>query len=672
MEDPSEEWRIQEYPPREEESNSKLSWIWDKGLRLGMKLVFTGVVISSAPFVLPPLVVLSALAVTFSVPVGLVFVSCACTGKLISHLLSELRPPPLLEYGTTSSKEEEEHKVDREGQDDAVMEAGYVEMLDYETTPRHDGYDMEAEEEEEFEEDVKKRADMQIELVDDGTTEIEEEDIILLDTEGVVGIDKDRKAVMEGVNVTAEEDEYEQDVGESVGKEKAVGEILKGIREAEQELSSLEEGRREMSVDVTAEENGYKGNAESVKKEEAVGEILKGIREAEEEPSSMKEGRREMPVDAVIVAEAGGKDDSYIGRVEVLAPVLPKEGEEKCGYKHKFGDVDEEELARETTGLVEAFRDERKDDNGKEVNVQSMRENCGIVGSGEIKVPSENQNVDGKIGLQKDSRYVERAKQMEKDEEILLEDKTEDRKSPDVVMIPVGFKLGGDTLGVVEGTRCDRNLNSISIEAEALKTDGGSSGGGDIGSCTAMKQKPIMEKKLVVHAKRTGNHTSTVISEEVSSDRKEATLVLSSEVGQGLLDQGYGCGAPEMDSYSDGRKHKEVETASSDIIDRSMDYREFPISLGVSVPKPVETVLQQETTAGPNEALPNAAKIWEEIHAMRMIVGYKATPRASCVEELKALYVFTGVEPPASVKDPSDVEDINEKLHFLKSIIGVK
>jgi len=69
---------------------------------------------------------------------------------------------------------------------------------------------------------------------------------------------------------------------------------------------------------------------------------------------------------------------------------------------------------------------------------------------------------------------------------------------------------------------------------------------------------------------------------------------------------------------------------------------------------------------------PSEEKIWEQLHAMRTVVGYKVAPQSSSAEELKALYIFTGVEPPASSKGPVDLTDINEKLHFLMSIIGVK
>ena len=65
-------------------------------------------------------------------------------------------------------------------------------------------------------------------------------------------------------------------------------------------------------------------------------------------------------------------------------------------------------------------------------------------------------------------------------------------------------------------------------------------------------------------------------------------------------------------------------------------------------------------------------KIREQINALRTIVGYKVVPREILVEELKALYIFTGVEPPASFESPSDLVEVNDKLQFLMSIVGVK
>lgn len=57
---------------------------------------------------------------------------------------------------------------------------------------------------------------------------------------------------------------------------------------------------------------------------------------------------------------------------------------------------------------------------------------------------------------------------------------------------------------------------------------------------------------------------------------------------------------------------------------------------------------------------------------MRVIVGYRAAPQASCLEELKALYLFTGVKPPESLKDVTNLDELNAKLRYLMSIVGVK
>jgi len=65
--------------------------------------------------------------------------------------------------------------------------------------------------------------------------------------------------------------------------------------------------------------------------------------------------------------------------------------------------------------------------------------------------------------------------------------------------------------------------------------------------------------------------------------------------------------------------------------------------------------------------------IWKQIHGIRKVVGYEGTIQASCAQELKALYIFTGVEPPAFLNENSnDPIEIKEKLHFLMSIVGIK
>ncbi|XP_054797943.1 uncharacterized protein LOC129302994 [Prosopis cineraria] len=65
-------------------------------------------------------------------------------------------------------------------------------------------------------------------------------------------------------------------------------------------------------------------------------------------------------------------------------------------------------------------------------------------------------------------------------------------------------------------------------------------------------------------------------------------------------------------------------------------------------------------------------KLWKEINAIRVIVGYEGTPKASCINELKNLYILAGVEPPSLLNASGNSCEIHDQLHFLMSILGVK
>lgn len=64
-------------------------------------------------------------------------------------------------------------------------------------------------------------------------------------------------------------------------------------------------------------------------------------------------------------------------------------------------------------------------------------------------------------------------------------------------------------------------------------------------------------------------------------------------------------------------------------------------------------------------------KIWKKINAIRVIVGFKAPRRSSYIEEVKALYLFTGIEPPPTATVATSSE-LDAKLSFLMSVIGLK
>ncbi|PKU86827.1 uncharacterized protein LOC110102400 isoform X1 [Dendrobium catenatum] len=68
----------------------------------------------------------------------------------------------------------------------------------------------------------------------------------------------------------------------------------------------------------------------------------------------------------------------------------------------------------------------------------------------------------------------------------------------------------------------------------------------------------------------------------------------------------------------------------------------------------------------------NEEQHWDQIFSLRAIVGYNETLQPSLREEVMALYLYIGVEPPVSLKHATDIAEINKNLQFLKSVVGVK
>jgi hypothetical protein len=152
MEDPSEEWKIEEYSA--EADGGKVRWILNKGLMIGRKILITGIVVSSAPIVLPPLLALSAIGFIVSVPSGFLLASYACSEMLMRKLLSN---------------DEEEVYWDEEKEEEGE---GFV------------GEDYMEKEEEELMEETKGRVEMRIELVDEEVGENNEDVVEYVEENG--------------------------------------------------------------------------------------------------------------------------------------------------------------------------------------------------------------------------------------------------------------------------------------------------------------------------------------------------------------------------------------------------------------------------------------------------------------------------------------------------------
>jgi hypothetical protein len=462
MEEPSEEWKIEEYPS--EDNGGKIGWFLNKGLGLGKKVLITGILVSSTPLVLPPLLVISAIGFAASIPSGLFLASYACSERLMTKLLPWPASPPFVqEFGMASDDEE----VEEEG----VGFGGYI--------------GMEKEEEEQMEE-TKREVEMRIELDD---KEMEE--------------NEDEQGLVEDVDDILEENRYEEDAFEYLDEkeEDTLEEIHLGLREDDKEEPAVEEKRDEEPVDegakrlvVVIEDDEESGNIIEVSETpfevtnvvlEDVGECLDekpleeinkvkqlGLREDEKEEPALEEKRDEQPVDEgaeglVVVIEDDEESGNRIEELETPFEVTTVVLEDTGGHERVN---EEEELVRETRGLIETLRDEGKANDAVEEDKQCVEErqrgteegNQKIVKSAEeMRIPIKEKNIYSMVEM---------------------EGKLEELREEEVT------KVGEKMLE----TRYMENIDAVPKEVEAIEKIGGILEGKTVVN-NVPEEKPIVE-----------------------------------------------------------------------------------------------------------------------------------------------------------------------------------
>lgn len=349
MEDPSEEWKIKEYSS--EAICGKVSWMLNKGLLLGKKILIAGIVVSSTPLVLPSLLAISAIGLAVSVPSGLILASYACSEKLMRKLFPGTAAPPLLlDFGLVSN--DEEICRDEEKEEGVVGFGGEVDMV---------------EGEEDRMEETERLGEMSIEVVE---KEIEDN----TDGKATAGADygqgrakKDKKEFVEDVD-TVEEDGYEEDVGEY---------------EDEEEEKPLEERI----------------------------EVKHGLKEEKEEPEI--EGKTDEQLlqerhGLVVVIEGDEGSGNKVGEVET-----PFQGTtaalEGLGCPKKVSGIEEEELLRETRVPIERLRDEGTGDDAEKDYRRHVEERQGGAEAGGDNKDQDfplNRDLDVVITFTTDEREI--------------------------------------------------------------------------------------------------------------------------------------------------------------------------------------------------------------------------------------------------------------------------
>ncbi|XP_024989699.1 uncharacterized protein LOC112524202 isoform X2 [Cynara cardunculus var. scolymus] len=537
MEDPESEWAIQEYPSWNEEGDM-LKWILKKGYGIGKKMVITGIIVSSAPLVLPPLVVFSAMGVAFSVPFGLVFASYACTNKLMRKLL----PTPEIELPLMRDEEQSEDiKQGYECLDDyrqiegglVTIMGGIVDKKGYYTDEDDDLKRqnlMQQEDEQERIRYIEERAEIRFELDDDGYHKKVEALMTNVD-ENVVEDDQAYDRIKDVELDDGGDDDYRQFLqGKSIVIQQGV-EMRLGDERVQGSRSNIKVGGN------SADEQGY---------EEDAGEYLEG-----DDDDSLEEERKEAMEDET------------------------------------------EEIVKGSTGLLEKIRDEGRRNIDNESTTDPVRVKEIDSEKKLVEEASKNEEPGGEIR-----------------QEVVLAGRNEENNfnAREVERQPVGDATKKKNMGLQE-----KNSSIPENEHAILRT----------------------KEEQLIHA----NADAREIGGESGLD------LFGTSMNSGSLEAG-----DEVDAMALPNSFRRPTLDS--------DYVKVASTTDTKVPSR-EDNLDEE-------------KIWEKISTMRAIVGYKAPSEATYMGELKALYVFTGIEPPASFKGDSDLDEVNANLKFLMSIVGVK
>ncbi|XP_021818353.1 uncharacterized protein LOC110760406 [Prunus avium] len=600
---------------RAEANSSRVSWIMNKGLGLGKKILVTGIVISSAPLVLPPLVVISAIGFAFCVPCAVVLASYACIVKLMNKLLPYSTPPVLLENGTLMSNDDEEEE--EQGEEQSTWVGGKID------TEKEEGWGSG---------DILEGGEMRIELVEEENEEIFEEG----------RIEEGDECVQEGVKKNAQEyfaedeNRYEEDVGEATDVEEML--IFDNIN-----VVNIEGLIQDYKDDTLLDENSVSD--------------MYGL------VSNVVEGAEEIGLTPI----------------EVTAVVM-----EESGYQETASNTaEEEELVEETRELLEKIRDEGNADNAMDMEKQYAGEVEGA--KWEVRDQQFDWNAEEReilvedkisdIGLEKPTGTMNGGVGRVPNECEDMQERQEMKHVNDANTTTVSghVKPTGDIGSVLESKNADNNLEAEKPIGEA--NDVGNTSEAEtrnlrpvMSSVVEDKQKPEISKEEIVLQR--GRAEDNVNNLDFQLIREKETVVSSNADAREIADES---GLHLFDEKNvSGQQYTSYETSKGHGVDEGADFAELPVSHRAHESTDAVISSGKDVSMHPNGVLYNEAKIWRQIDAMRRIVGYKATPHATCIEELKALYLFTGVEPPASFGDHPDLAQVNDKLRFLMSIIGVK
>ncbi|PRQ41574.1 hypothetical protein RchiOBHm_Chr3g0448301 [Rosa chinensis] len=398
------------------------------------------------------------------------------------------------------------------------------------------------------------------------------------------------------------------------------GGVLMSDNEDEEEFEDAEEGVRvDVGENLDVEEKPMLDGINGV--------IMEGSRYEYNEDVLLDENAISDGVD-VLVFNVNEGEEFGVTPIEVIMTSVVPEGSE--GQKKVSAFLEEGEMVKETRGLLEKIRDEGNADDGMEM---------------------DNQDVDGTAGSRRDSMYVLLGNNIVSDE-------------VDVFVSNVIFE--GEEEILIEEIEEKEIVNDFMEDEEVMKETKGLLE--NIRDAAGSADNAVAMAELYAGEIERGEEETDEITRS-HSEETESTVdnrVTDADVGLEKPTHTMEAGLPK-----EGEKIEEKKHVTGHLGGEGADFAELPILSRVDESTDAK-ISSRKSDIHSNGVLNKEDKIWKQIDAIRSIVGYKVTPHASYMEELKALYMFTGVEPPTLFNDPPDLEQVDNKLRFLMSIIGLK
>ncbi|XP_052184145.1 uncharacterized protein LOC127796174 [Diospyros lotus] len=594
-----------------EGNDSKVRWLLGKGLELGRKIVITGIVISSVPLVVPPLVVVSAIGLAVSVPFGVVFASYVGTEKIMSKLLPRPTSPLMLENGTVFGEEEMCF-----GGDDAMEE-----------------------EKEKQIEDLKESVEMRIELAQEN----------------------DKKPAGE-VDQSLKEESYKEHGREhfhTINNYECKSTVKNGEKPSFD--TDQKEGEERYEEDVG---EYLEGEDEGPLEENDV--KIEGLRENGEETGVGRWKGKQLLDEVPLVLDAGARDKRNCLDVTVAEELdLDTTGAvERLSDENGSTYDEEQDIAQDTTGFLGKLKDEGdvtntvEDDNqqGEDVNKITEEKNAKNFTNVEGMEQSSENGVESK-NLPREMKGAEGKRRNEDPENEIQEKGNEELP----YAVPLEVKQIVEMGDFIQGSRDGKKITNAVLEEASLGEPDGSKDGE-----RPIEVAEILEEQRYVYE----NQTVSMVHEDIQLVRETEHAAHSNTDAREIADEsGF-----EFDvRFDPGCKYSHAVDDNPEVHTQEGNEDLVVFSVSVEMPNIKNAGNHSEDTAMPDsKVLLGEEKVWEHIDALRTIVGYKAAPQATCLDELKALYIFTGVEPPASFRNPSGLAEVNDKLQFLMSIVGVK